>query len=116
MKWQHAIKDYQLFLKIERGLSQNSIDSYTRDIHKLLRYLEENNINISPIAIDIEVIQGFIYEVAKAGGIGVAFNYNQTLKGFLDEKIAEDYSLKDRIHFIEPKGPNSNLRRVLEII
>jgi len=24
MKWQHALKDYKHYLKIERGLSQNS--------------------------------------------------------------------------------------------
>ena len=28
MKWQNALKDYQLYLKIERGLSKNSIDNY----------------------------------------------------------------------------------------
>ena len=42
MQWQHAIKDYQLFLKIERGLSQNTIDSYSRDLEKLILFLESN--------------------------------------------------------------------------
>ena len=39
MKWQNAIKDYQLFLKIERGLSENTIDSYSRDLEKLIFFL-----------------------------------------------------------------------------
>ena len=65
MKWKDAINDFQLFLKIERGLSQNTIDSYTRDLKKLTSFLDENEIILSPIAIDEEVIHQFIYEVAK---------------------------------------------------
>ena len=35
MNWQNAIKEYQVYLKIERGLSKNTIDSYTKDLEKL---------------------------------------------------------------------------------
>ena len=38
MKWESAFKDYQLYLKIERGLSQNTVDSYSRDLKKLENY------------------------------------------------------------------------------
>ena len=65
MKWQNAIKDFQLFLKIERGLSQNTIDGYSRDLEKLSIFLTENEINSSPILIEENVIQQFIYEIAK---------------------------------------------------
>jgi len=40
MKWEHALKDYKLYLKIERGLSINSINSYALDIKKLITFLE----------------------------------------------------------------------------
>jgi integrase/recombinase XerD len=65
MNWQNAIKEYQMYLKIERGLSKNTIDSYTKDLEKLCLFLKENNISISPIAIDPDIIKQFIYEVAK---------------------------------------------------
>ena len=52
MKWKKSITDFQFFLKIERGLSQNTIDSYSRDLKKLSLFLEENNINFSPISIN----------------------------------------------------------------
>jgi len=57
MKWQNALNDYKLYLKIERGLSQNSIDSYALDVKKLINYLELQNVVISPLKIDKEQMQ-----------------------------------------------------------
>ena len=65
MKWENALKDYQLYLQIERGLSKNSIANYSLDISKLISYLNTHNISISPIAITTETIQQFVYETAK---------------------------------------------------
>ena len=48
MKWSQALKDYQSYLRIERGLSQNTIASYSLDIKKLMQWLEENSIRESP--------------------------------------------------------------------
>ncbi|MDX1279567.1 site-specific integrase, partial [Oceanihabitans sediminis] len=42
MKWEHALKDYCLYLRIERGLSENSINNYRLDVTKLIRYIEKN--------------------------------------------------------------------------
>ncbi|MBJ2355638.1 site-specific integrase [Sphaerochaeta sp. S2] len=41
MKWNSALQDYQFYLKIEKGLAVNSINSYSRDVKKLISYLEE---------------------------------------------------------------------------
>src|SRR3989338_8552047 len=55
---------------------------------------------------------GGIISVAKAGGIGIAFNYNQPLKDFVETEISNDQTLRKRIHFIEPKSEISDLRKV----
>ena len=65
MKWDQAITDYKHYLNIERGLSKNTIDSYVNDLKKLILFLKKNELSISPIFIDKEFIQKFIYEVAK---------------------------------------------------
>ena len=62
MNWQQAIKDYQNYLRIERGLSANSVASYTLDIKKLVNWLDENSIEISSLSISEETLQQFIYQ------------------------------------------------------
>jgi integrase/recombinase XerD len=101
MKWQHAIKDYQLYLKIERGLSQNTIDSYTRDINKLVYFLENHEIVISPIKIDDAIIQQFIYEVAKTVKPRTQSRIISGLRNFFDYLVFEDYRKSNPTELLE---------------
>ncbi|KGL63223.1 site-specific tyrosine recombinase XerD [Polaribacter sp. Hel1_85] len=101
MKWQNAIRDFQLFLKIERGLSQNTIDSYSRDLEKLLIFLEQNEINCSPISIDKETVQQFIYDVAKKVNPRSQARIISGLRSFFDYLIFEDYRKTNPTDLIE---------------
>ncbi|WP_417291589.1 site-specific tyrosine recombinase XerD [Corallibacter sp.] len=101
MKWTNALKDYQLYLKIERGLSQNSIDSYTRDVEKLLSYLESHDINVSPITITTEIVQQFIYEVAKILNANSQARIISGLRSFFNYLIFEDYIKSNPLELIE---------------
>jgi integrase/recombinase XerD len=65
MKWQLALKDYQNYLRIERGLSVNSITNYALDIKKLIHWLDTSKIHETPISISADVVQQFIYTIAK---------------------------------------------------
>jgi integrase/recombinase XerD len=91
MNWQNAIKEYQMYLKIERGLSKNTIDSYTKDLEKLCLFLKENNISISPIAIDTDIVKQFIYEVAKNLNPRSQARIISGLRSFFDYLVFEEY-------------------------
>jgi len=56
-----------------------------------------------------------IYRVAKEGGLGIAFNYNDALEEFLKQKLENEY-IPGRILFIDKKGEDSNLERVLSYL
>jgi integrase/recombinase XerD len=101
MKWQNALKDYQLYLQIERGLSKNSINSYSFDVIKLIDYLEINNISVSPISISSDVIQQFIYEVAKNLNARSQSRIISGLRSFFDYLIFEDYRTTNPLELIE---------------
>jgi integrase/recombinase XerD len=49
MEWDSEIRDFKNFLKLERGLSENSIEAYLRDINKLKEFCHGDE---SPLGID----------------------------------------------------------------
>ena len=101
MKWQNAIRDFQLFLKIERGLSKNTIDSYSRDLEKLLIYLENHKVIYSPITIDEDTVQNFIYDIAKKVNPRSQARIISGLRSFFDYLIFEDYRKTNPTDLIE---------------
>lgn len=101
MKWQQALKDYQLYLKIERGLSINSIDNYALDVKKLITFLENNKISTSPISITPETIQQFIYEVAKSINARSQSRIISGLRSFFSYLVFEDYRASNPLELIE---------------
>ena len=101
MKWQNALKDYQLYLKIERGLSKNSIANYVLDVKKLILFLEDKNINESPLSIASEIIQQFIYEIAKSVNARSQSRIISGLRSFFSYLIFEDYRADNPLELIE---------------
>lgn len=91
MKWKNALQDYQYFLKIEKGLAKNSVDSYSRDIKKLINYLEENELKKSPIDVDHEIIKEFIYSISKEVKDRSQARMISGLRNFFNYLIFEDY-------------------------
>jgi integrase/recombinase XerD len=91
MKWQNAIRDYQLYLKIERGLAQNTIDSYSRDLEKLILFLTENEIDFTPISIDAVTVKEFNYAIAKKINPRSQARIISGLRSFFDYLVFEDY-------------------------
>ncbi|SRX55807.1 site-specific tyrosine recombinase XerD [Aequorivita sp. CIP111184] len=101
MKWQQSLKDYQNYLRLERGLSENSIINYSLDVKKLMRWLETNEMQISPIEISEETLQQFIYEIAKAVNPRSQSRLISGLKGFFNYLIFEDYRKTNPLELIE---------------
>ena len=91
MNWSTYIKSYQSYLKIERGLSKNTIDNYSFDIERLCVFLAENGIVVSPLKIGEETIQQFIYEVSKQVNPRSQARIISGLKSFFSYLIFEDY-------------------------
>ncbi|MCX8676616.1 MULTISPECIES: site-specific tyrosine recombinase XerD [unclassified Apibacter] len=64
MEWNLAINNFQEYLLLEKGLSQNTQLAYIRDIKKLIKFTEHDT-SITPYTIDRFLIQDFIYDFAK---------------------------------------------------
>jgi len=65
MTWLRYIKDFVSYLKIEKGLAENSIFAYQNDVHKLREFAE--SLKIEPTEIRIEHLNAFIKELYDLG-------------------------------------------------
>ena len=101
MKWYNALQDYQNYLKIERGLSSNSIENYSRDVMKLIRFLENHDFNDSPVTIEQETILKFIYDSAKKLNARSQSRLISGLKSFFNYLIFENYRKTNPLELIE---------------
>lgn len=95
MKWDQAITDFKNYLRLERGLSANSIDGYLRDVRKLARYLEENELNEAPEKIAGETVQQFLYDAAKKLNSRSQARLLSGLKSFFNWMVFEGYREND---------------------
>ncbi|SDR72959.1 site-specific tyrosine recombinase XerD [Gramella sp. MAR_2010_147] len=101
MKWEMALKDYQNYLKLERGLSANSIDNYSLDVTKLINYLHVNNIEVSPVKISDKSIQEFIYSVSKNINARSQSRLISGLRSFFSFLVFEDYRSDNPLELME---------------
>ena len=101
MKWNESILDYSHYLKIERGLSYHTIQNYIRDVKKLVYFLDEEKISSSPIGINEELIQKFIYTIAKEISPRSQARIISGLRSYFDYLIFENYRASNPTDLIE---------------
>jgi integrase/recombinase XerD len=115
MKWENALHDYKYYLKIERGLSTNSVVNYELDVEKLINYLEVNSYSISPIHIDYEDMQAFIYDVSKNLNSRSQSRLISGLRSFFNYLVFEDYRKTNPLDQIESPKIGRKLPDTLSI-
>jgi integrase/recombinase XerD len=115
MNWSVQIKNYQSYLRIERGLSKNTIDNYSFDIERLCLFLEENGIEVSPIKISEETIQQFVYSVSKEVNPRSQARIISGLKSFFSYLIFEDYRADNPMELIETPKTGRKLPDTLSV-
>ncbi|MDP5043648.1 MAG: tyrosine recombinase XerD [Leeuwenhoekiella sp.] len=101
MNWQKSLTDYKIYLKLERGLSENSIINYAFDIQKLIDWLTLSNTEANPINITKEHLQQFIYTAAKELNAASQSRLISGLKGYFDYLVFEDYRKDNPTDLIE---------------
>ena len=115
MNWNTYIKSYQSYLRIERGLSKNTIENYSFDIERLCHFLEKNGIIISPIHIDEETVQQFIYAISKQVNPRSQARIISGLKSFFSYLIFEDFRDNNPLELIETPKTGRKLPDTLSL-
>lgn len=99
--WAPYIRNFHSYLKIERGLSDNTIANYIFDINRLCAFLDENAIDVSPIKIGEETIQQFIYHISKEVNARSQARIISGLKSFFGYLIFEDFRNTSPMELLE---------------
>ena len=116
MKWLPALNDFQHYLKIERGLSQNTVNNYSLDVQKLIRYLQSHSITTDPINIKVEMIQQFLYELAKNSNTRTQSRVISGLRSFFDYLVFENYRKSNPLEQIEAPKIGRKLPDTLAVL
>ena len=113
--WENLLNDYLIYLKIERGLSENSIKSYSYDIKNLLCYINKYNSKLSVKQCDKKFMQEFIYEISKNINSRSQSRLLSSLKSFFNYLVFEGYNDTSPMELIESPKIVTKLPDVLSI-
>ena len=97
-------KEFRNYLKLERSLSQNSIEAYVHDVNLLEQYLEFAKLEVSPLAISRKHLQNFLQHINDLGmSAHSQARILSGIKGFYKYLLSEELIEKDPTTLIE--GP-----------
>lgn len=65
--WDAYKKGYKAWLRLEKSLSDNSVEAYLRDVEKLTDYLQVTNQMASPAQIELVNLQQFVKWIGELG-------------------------------------------------
>ena len=65
--WEQRIKDFGYYLKLERSLSENSVEAYVRDVEKLWQFIRLKNGDLVAEQVSPEMLRDFLEYVTTMG-------------------------------------------------
>ena len=100
MDWRSAIKGFQTYLKLEKGLSENSIEAYSRDIDKLQQFAD--GVDLKPEKIALSDLRQFITWVNELGMLPSSqARVLSGIKSFFKYLLIEDLIKNDPAELLE---------------
>ena len=116
MDWKDALNNFKNFLKIERNLSKNTIQSYLFDVKKLISFLDENKIKVKPKDLSEIEAREFIYKISKHVKSKTQARIISGVRRFFDYLIIEDHIKNNPLDNIETPKIGYDLPNTLTII
>ena len=113
MNWDSGFENFKNYLKLERGLSDNSIKSYEYDLILFKKFLIANKINDTPLNCKPETIKNYLYKsFSDKKSISQARSIS-AIKSFFNYLIFEGYIKDSPISNIESPKQEKKLPKVL---
>lgn len=116
MTWEDSLRDFQYFLKLEKSLSENSVEAYGMDLKKLLRFFESSNIKTDPENVTSEHLNNFLKYINELGiSPRSQARVISGLKAFFKYLLLEDIISEDPSALIEGPKIGRKLPEILSV-
>lgn len=117
MSWKNYIKEFRSHILFEKSLSENTFESYQRDVKKLVSFLEMKECKSSPSKIKTEEIREFIHWIAEMGlSAKSQARIISSLKSFFNYLVLENVIQENPAHNLENPKIGTYLPETLTII
>ncbi|WP_445381829.1 site-specific tyrosine recombinase XerD [Robiginitalea sp. IMCC43444] len=115
MKWTDALNDYLHYLRLERGLSANSIDNYRRDLKKLMAFAGKESSQIDPLGVSRQDLEDFVHELGNQLHPRSQARILSALRGFFGYLVFEGYREDNPMELIESPKTGRKLPDTLSV-
>ena len=113
MNWDSSFKNFKNYLKLERGLSENSIKSYDFDLSLFKKFLDLNQINDTPINCKTETIKNYLHKNLSDKKSRSQARSISALKSFFNYLVFEGLIKESPVSNIESPKLETKLPEVL---
>ena len=116
MEWKKTIKAYQAYLMLEKGLANNTVEAYTRDIQKLADYCQRQIPPVAPEQVDQELLLRFLSgsEMDKISSRSQV-RMQSGIKAFYKYMILDDQMKTNPTHNLESPRVENYFPNVLSV-
>ena len=113
MNWDSSFENFKNYLKLERGLSDNSVKSYNYDLVLFKKFLITNKINDTPFNCKPETIKNYLYKNFSNKKSRSQARSISAIKSFFNYLIFEGYIKESPITNIDAPKQEKKLPEVL---
>ena len=113
MDWQSSFEDFKNYLKLERGLSINSIKSYEYDLNLFKNFIQSNKMSDTPFNCRPETVKNYLYNNLSNKKSRSQARSISAIKSYFNYLIFEGHIKKSPVSDIESPKLEKKLPEVL---
>ncbi|WP_051295797.1 site-specific tyrosine recombinase XerD [Eisenibacter elegans] len=116
MDWTLYLAPFKNYLKLERGLSPNSVEAYLRDIRKLIDYCQLKQLSLSPAELTPAHLREFLAYLAELGVADASrARILSGIKGFYRFLMTENIIQENPVGLVEGPRMSKKIPDVLSV-
>ena len=113
MQWKGAIREFKNYLQLEKGLADNSVKAYLRDLNKIANYFE--NEELGPLQLNLFRLEKCLRDLQNHGlSTRSQARLISSLRAFYKYLILEDYIDQNPAELLEGPKLDQKLPEYLE--